>query len=462
MQDDDVDDIAETAIAVPPTHTLSVSLALHGAQVRVASGPAAGARVTVDDAALSVGSGGAVDLRIDDPKISRRHFELVPTADGLRLRDLGSRNGTWILGCRVTEGLLVGPTTIVAGSSTIEVTPAKSDIPIEVSQTTEFGEAVGTSVAMRHVFATLGKAAGSNVTVLLEGESGTGKEVLAQAVHLRSARAHKPFVVVDCASIPENLVESHLFGHQRGAFTGAVATQIGAFEQADGGTLFLDEVGDLPVSQQAKLLRVLESRTLQRVGGGGAPIRVDVRIVAATNVRLEQAVEQGRFRQDLFYRLSVVRVQVPPLRDRKEEIPVLAKRFYERFSGREGDLPPQVLAILVSHAWPGNVRELRNAVERFVALGQLTREQLVEPGVLPADASARLVSLPYHEAKRQALEAFDATYFPAVLDRAGGVVARAAELADVPRTSFHRMLSRVRGEGAGGSGGGAGGGPPGR
>ena len=234
-----------------------------------------------------------------------------------------------------------------------------------------FEDLVGTGSAMRKVFETIQKVAETDLTVLVRGESGTGKELVAQAIHHRSARAARPFVPVNCAAISRELVESELFGHEKGAFTGADARRIGRFESADGGTIFLDEIGDMPLETQAKVLRVLQERSLERVGGTRA-IPVDVRILAATHRDLEKDVREGRFREDLYFRLCVVKIEVPPLRERREDIPALAGRFLEQLAKRTPhacrSLSGEALARMAQHAWPGNVRELRNVVEQAAIL----------------------------------------------------------------------------------------------
>ncbi|HEY8038965.1 MAG TPA: sigma 54-interacting transcriptional regulator, partial [Polyangiaceae bacterium] len=272
-----------------------------------------------------------------------------------------------------------------------------------------------------------------------------GKEVLARAVHGHSARAAGPLVAVDCGAIPAGLVESELFGHERGAFTGATHARSGVFEQADGGTLFLDEIGELPIDLQPKLLRVLEMREVRPVGGRGARA-VDVRIVAATNRRLAEATGAGEFRRDLFYRLAVARVVVPPLRDRREDILPLARSFLRASTAdARAELPADLAAMLASYAWPGNVRELRNVIERWALLGVRDARALFDAaGLEPHAAPEDLSRLSYHEARRRVLERFERAYLPKVLEDAGGVVARAAEHAQVARPSFYRMLERVQ------------------
>jgi transcriptional regulator with PAS, ATPase and Fis domain len=447
MPDDGRDQDSEPT-SIRKTSDLERVVRLHGVLIEVAIKAKFSKSLRMTQPVLTVGKGDDVDLSIDDRSVSRHHLSLEIVDDGLLVRDLGSSNGTWVAGCRIYEVRIVRDTTLSLGEASITLHLEKEASGLEVSTREEFGGALGTSTGMRHVFALLQRAARTTSTVLFEGESGTGKEVLARALHLESARSRHPFVAVDCASIPENLIESELFGHERGAFTGAVQTRVGAFEEANGGTLFLDEIGELPLSQQAKLLRVLETHDIRRVGGSKA-ISIDVRIVAATNRSLVASVAKKKFRRDLFYRLSVLRIVVPPLRQRKRDIPVLAHHFLAR-TRPDANFPPELMQVFLAHSWPGNVRELRNAVERWATFGAegpelLFDENLDSPNSSRAGTFADFSSLPYHEAKRRALEAFDRDYFPKVLLRAGGIVTKAAELASVPRPSFHRMLARARG-----------------
>jgi transcriptional regulator with PAS, ATPase and Fis domain len=422
---------------------------LTGAQVEVTSGPDAGAKMRVGAAGLVVGSGIGCDLRLGDPLVSRRHLELRAEAKGVRALDRGSLNGTHFAGARVGELLLTSDASLRVGATTLAVRLLGEPLDLELSTRTRFGEAIAHSAQMRHVFEMLEHAAAGDVTVLLEGESGTGKDVLAHAVHQESARREGPFVVVDCGAIPENLVESELFGHERGAFTGAVGSRAGAFEQASGGTIFLDEIGELPVEAQPKLLRALESRSVRRVGGGAA-IRFDVRVVAATNRRLRDAVRRREFREDLFYRLAVVHVVVPPLAERKEDIAALAEMFLRRATNKpDARVPDDLLRLLASYHWPGNARELRNVIERFATFDRADPGLLFGQGVDPGAPSstmdlAVLERLPYHEAKRQLVDAFHRTVLPRVVERAGGSVPRAAELLGIPKASLYRMLQELR------------------
>lgn len=420
------------------------SLPIVAATLEVSRGPDVGMSARVEAPSFVIGSGAATDFRLTDKTVSREHVRLTLDSAGLRVRDEASRNGTWIGGARLQSAVLTTDTLLRLGETTIAVRLDASPTELPVSAKSEFGSAIGVSPAMRHVFALLERAARSNVTVLLEGESGVGKDVLAHALHAESSRAQGPFVAVDCGAIPPNLIESELFGHSKGAFTGATHAREGLIPQAHGGTLFLDEIGELPIELQPKLLRVLESREVRPVGGRGASV-VDVRIVAATNRRLLEVVASGAFRKDLFYRLAVARVVVPPLRDRPEDVLPLALAFLRATTqDPRTDLPADLAALFVAYTWPGNVRELRNVIDRYALLGLRDARGLFDGA--PGGASAPsddLSLLPLHEARRRALDTFEQAYIPRVLARAGGVVARAADLAGVARPSFYRILERL-------------------
>lgn len=307
-----------------------------------------------------------------------------------------------------------------------------------------FAGIVGQSKALRATQRLIEQVAGTESTVLLIGETGTGKEMVARAIHARSRRANRPLIRVNCGAISPNLVESELFGHERGAFTGAADRRLGRFELASGGTLFLDEVGELPLELQPKLLRVLETKEVRPLGGTSVR-KLDCRVVAATNRRLHESSQKGEFRQDLYYRLAVARVTVPPLRDRPDDVlPLATELLRVAQRDRNAVLPSDLAALLLGYRWPGNVRELRNVVERFALLGVRDAPALFDAQADEPGGAADLSSLPYHEARRVALERFERSYLPAVLARAGGVVAKAAELAEVARPSFYRMLDRIR------------------
>jgi len=423
------------------------TLRVHALVVDVVQGPDLGTRVRIDQPTFVIGTGASADLRLTDDTVSREHLRLQLTQAGVRLRDEGSTNGTWIGPLRIHDTVLAASATVVIGSTSLAITVEAAPIDLPLSKNVAFGSAIGVSASMRHLFATLELASPSDATVLIEGESGVGKELLAQGIHLRSARAAGPFVAVDCGAIPPTLIESELFGHERGAFTGAERMRVGVFEQANEGTLFLDEIGELPLELQPKLLRALESREIRRVGGRGV-VRIDARVVAATNRKLADAAAANTFRRDLYYRLAVVRAHVPPLRDRKEDVIPLALTLLRKIPGFESaEIPPPLASMLTSYAWPGNVRELRNVMERYAVLGP-NAAALFDVGVAaPESRGGDLSHLPFHEARKIALDRFERAYLPAVLERGGGVVTRAAALAQVGRGSFHRMLGRLRGGG---------------
>jgi transcriptional regulator with GAF, ATPase, and Fis domain len=393
---------------------------------------------------VSIGSHPSNDLVLDDRKASRFHCELLCDARGVRLRDLESSNGTFLQGIRIESAWLRDGDRFVVGETTLVF--RTSEARLEVPRDEGFAGLVGRSAAMQELFATLRKAASTDITVLLEGETGTGKEVAAHAIHHASARAKKPFVVLDCSAIPENLIESELFGHERGAFTGAVQTHVGAFEEANGGTLFLDEMGELPSDLQPKLLRALEDRTIRRVGGKRR-IAVDIRVIAATNRDLRREVNEGRFRADLYFRLAVLRVALPALRQRPEDFPELARHFL----AQTGATPTQMATFtsrefvdrLAQQRWPGNVRELRNYLERCVVLDATApMHSLHDDGVEETSEPVDL-DLPFQEARAYALARFEKAYLRGQMKR-HATVADAAKAADLHRVYFHRLLTRHR------------------
>jgi DNA-binding NtrC family response regulator len=315
-----------------------------------------------------------------------------------------------------------------------------------------FENLIGSGPAMQRVFATLQKVAETDLTVLVRGESGTGKELVAQALHNLSPRRGRPFVAVNCAAISRELVESELFGHEKGAFTGADARRQGRFEAADGGSILLDEIGDMAPETQAKVLRVLQERSFERVGGT-RPIDVDVRVIAATHRNLEQEVSKQRFREDLYYRLKVVTLELPPLRERPEDIPALAQRFLERVTSRLGlekrQLGDAALARLVRHRWPGNVRELANVIEQAAVLAPASVIEEADlqlggsapPSGGPAEPDA--AGLSFADAKRGAVERFERRYLLEALRRSGGNISRAAEAMGMVRQSLQQKIREL-------------------
>jgi DNA-binding NtrC family response regulator len=314
-----------------------------------------------------------------------------------------------------------------------------------------FGSIVGSGSEMTRVFETIKKVSETDLTVLIRGESGTGKELVAQALHYRSSRRDRPFIAVNCAAISKELVESELFGHEKGAFTGADARRMGRFEAAQGGTIFLDEIGDMPLETQAKVLRVLQERQLERVGGH-TPVSIDVRVVAATHRDLEGEVEQGRFREDLYYRLKVVEVELPPLRERLQDLPALADRFLEQLATRlsrpKACLSAEALSKLAAHHWPGNVRELRNVIEQAAVLASGVEIQAAELSLggrrarsvkaVPLDTSQT-----FADAKKQAIDEFERSYLIKALEQHDGNISRTAEAIGMVRQSLQQKLREL-------------------
>ena len=312
-----------------------------------------------------------------------------------------------------------------------------------------FASLIGAGPAMRAVFNQIQKVAETDLTVLVRGESGSGKELVAQAIHQHSPRSERPFVAVNCAAISRELVESELFGHEKGAFTGASARRIGRFEAASGGTIFLDEIGDMPLETQAKVLRVLEERSFERVGGN-RPIVADVRVVAATHRDLEAEVARGRYREDLYYRLKVVEIVVPPLRERLEDVPALVTRFLERIASQLGRdtrrISAPAMARLAAHAWPGNVRELRHVIEQAAVLasGDVIDEPDLRLGAPSVSVDARGVDIAsFSEAKRRAVEDFERRFLTAALERHGGNISQTADAIGMVRQSLQQKMKEL-------------------
>jgi DNA-binding NtrC family response regulator len=424
-------------------------LMVQRASLEVVRGPDKGSSVELEGSPVRVGSDPTCELPLHDPAVSARHLSVEPTATGFLLRDLGSTNGSFVDGYRVQGIYLPRSAQIDLGQTRIRFATSKEELEIPLSKRTRFGELLGHSTAMRQIFAILERVAESECTVLIEGESGTGKELAARALHSGSARSGAAFVAVDCGALPQSLIESELFGHARGAFTGAVAARAGLFEEADGGSLFLDEIGELPLDLQPKLLRLLETRSVRRLGETQTR-PVDVRLIAATNRNLQREVAEQRFREDLFFRLGVIRVRMPSLRERREEIPRLCAHFMTQL-GRDPSqgLPDaSVMAMLGEYHWPGNVRELRNVVERLVLLPGMQPsfyvDGLGESPASPAGVAADPVDLDhgFHEGKRICTERFEREYLARQLARCKGNISELARVAGLSRQSCHRLLAR--------------------
>jgi transcriptional regulator with PAS, ATPase and Fis domain len=418
-------------------------LRIPSVELVVIDGPSRGKTKLLRGGAARIGSAEGNDLRVEDPTVSRVHCEVRAREGGVTVRDRDSTNGTFVEGVRLVEGVVPAGAILRIGASAVRVDVGEKPDFLEISERDRFGELVGASLEMRRVYAVAERVARGDSTVLLLGETGTGKDVAARSIHAASSRKQGPFVPVDCGAIPEHLFESELFGHVRGAFSGAVSDRRGVIEEASTGTLFLDEIGELPLAMQAKLLRALETRQVRRVGAN-TERPVDIRLIAATNRSLAQAVNQGAFREDLYYRLAVVEIAIPPLRARREDIALLARHFYAQ-AGKQGDLPEEFLAKLERQSFPGNVRELKNAVERAVSLGILdTTTAAAIPRITgaPAEALVRL-NLPLKEARLACMEGFEQVYVQAMLEATGGNVTHAAERAGVSRRFLQRLIARL-------------------
>lgn len=392
---------------------------------------------------LVVGSATSAALVISDKRVSRLHAELELDDQGVWVRDLNSSNGTWLGQARIERVCLTEDTELRFGPVKGRVEFDASLAPVPLWPSDHLGPLLGGSEAMREFFMQLSAAAPTDSTVLLTGETGTGKDLAAHQVHALSRRASGPFVVVDCGSIPEGLLDSELFGHVRGAFTGAASDKAGAIEEADGGTVFLDEIGELPLAVQPRLLRVIESRTVRRVGQHQHR-PVDVRFVAATHRDLPGMVSQGAFREDLYFRLAVLPVTLPPLRARPGDIPLLLRAL---LAGRPGP-DAQVLEELCARVWPGNVRELRTFVERWVGLGSeqalalLRGTSLAEVRRPQGEAPTVDVTVPFKDLREQWVSHLERSYFSALFARDGREVSRAAATSGLDRTYVHKLIRK--------------------
>ncbi len=414
----------------------------HRFALRVIEGPDKGREhVSSSASELAVGTAESNTLVLTDPTVSRHHFVLQVGPDGVLLRDLDSTNGTQVSGLRVGSAYLKSGVTIGVGITKLRYDELAEQLQEPISEDDHFGRALGRSLAMRRLFSLLPRIAATDTTVFIEGETGTGKGVLAEAIHTTSARAEGPFVVVDCGSIPPSLIESELFGHEKGAFTGATSMRVGAFEAAAGGTVFLDELGELPIEMQPKLLRALEERTVRRVGSVSS-LDLDVRVIAATNRNLRQAVNRGTFRADLYFRLNIVRIEVPPLRERRDDIPLLVESFYQLFTGTADAAPAELVQRLTSQDWPGNVRELRNSVERAVLMQDTELWQ-----EMTSDSSERASyqfddALTFRAAKERVISQWEHWFVAELIGRHGGNTSRAARAVKMDRTHLRELMHK--------------------
>lgn len=399
---------------------------------------------------LVIGTSPSCDLSVTDSQVSRRHCELRLTSQGILLRDLESKNGTLLGPVPIVEAYLPPAVPVTLGGSELMVEAIGEPNRIPLSPEPKFGDVIGQSVQMRMLFAMLARVAPTEQTILLHGESGTGKDILARAIHSHSPRKNGAFMVFDCGATTPSLIESELFGHVRGAFSGAASTHVGILEEANGGTVFLDEIGELPLDLQPKLLRALESRQIRKVGASEWK-SFDARIVAATHRNLRRMVAEGSFREDLYYRLAVMEMDVPSLRERKQDIPALVERFLSLQDPPRAlhDLPPHALSLLMAHDWPGNVRELRNVVARLIVFPELAEQILSSAKKGMGTAAERdgrdigaLLSLPLTEARNMVVDQFERQYISEKLKQYDGHVSRAAEAMQVSRQHVHRLIER--------------------
>jgi DNA-binding NtrC family response regulator len=422
-----------------------------------------------------IGAADDADLRIEDPTVSSEHAKVSRVDGGALVVDLGSTNGTFYEKSRVREVVVPFGAMLAVGKAQVKVVPQENAVRTPPSKTANFGALVGEDRRMREMFSLLADVAPTDATVVIEGETGTGKELVAKALHDHSPRAKQPFVVFDCSAVPHDLVESALFGHMKGSFTGATNTRQGAFRRAHHGTIFLDEIGELPLDLQPKLLRAIESRTVQMVGGDDYE-RVDVRVIAATNRNLKQEVRQGSFREDLYYRLAVVRIVLPPLRDRAADLEPLVRHFLQTAGQGDLELDPRGFEKMREYAWPGNVRELKNVVERGRSLfrgpgaldfgeylpggrfggehvgDEITRPRTlvnddapdVDPDVMSAVAAAltRDGERSFKDAKNLLVEAFERAYLTSLIGEHKGNISRAASSASMDRKHLRELLKK--------------------
>lgn len=405
--------------------------------LRVLAGDDKDKKFEVSEEKTVIGTHPSASIILKDPTVSRFHCEIRCDDQGIVVRDLGSRNQTLVNDVPVIHAFLPQGCTLTLGRTSLRFESSDERVTVPVFANDRFGNMVGRSKVMRLAFGLLDKAAKSDATVLLQGETGVGKDIAAESIHENSSRKDKPFVVVDCSAVASNLLESELFGHEKGSFTGAHAQRQGAFEAAHGGTLFLDEIGELSTDLQPKFLRALEQRQIRRVGGTDA-MNVDVRVIAATNRQLREEVNGGRFRADLFFRLAVLEVYLPALREHKEDIPLLVDVLLKSLNSEQGTAAialrsPEMREQLQRHAWPGNVRELRNYVERFVALNYAAPFQSVENAKGTTDDK-----LPF----RLARERWEHHYLKQLMEKHQDNVSAAARAAGLTRVYLHRLLTQ--------------------
>jgi DNA-binding NtrC family response regulator len=430
-------------------------------RITVTTGPEAGKILETEKDVIRIGSVPDNDIVIKDPAVSRNHLEVHKRNGEYVIVDNNSTNGTFVGALRVKEATIRHRGEIQIGDSSLLFEPIDTEIAVEPSGAERCDDLVGRAVSMREIYTVIERVAPTELTILVTGETGTGKELVARALHKKSRRKNGPFVTLDCSALPPTLIESALFGHEKGAFTGADQAYAGVFERADGGTLFLDELGELPVELQPKLLRALERGEIQRLRGDKT-IRVDVRVIGATNRDLHQMVQDGLFRGDLYYRLAVIRIELPALRQRREDLPLIVDEFFRRYgeelkeTGARADrVGSGALAALESYGFPGNIRELMNILRRAAVFAS---GEEITVGDLPAEISGTKqaparrspsnavllpdASVPFKDAKAKVLDAFERQYLQDLLVRHKQNISKAAREAGIDRRHLYRLLDK--------------------
>ncbi|MFW6369364.1 MAG: sigma 54-interacting transcriptional regulator [Myxococcota bacterium] len=438
---------ARTQTMIVETRT---TLRVRRVRLCAVSGPDQGRELVTERERIRIGSHPTCDLVLNDRTVSRQHAEIQFTDKGYLVVDLESTNGTFLEGRRIERAYLAPGAALKVGGTVISFNAVDEEIAVEADREGRLGEMIGRSVRMRQIFGLIKKIAPMDVTVMITGETGTGKELVARALHDLSARRKGPFVVLDCGAIPANLIESELFGHEKGAFTGADRSRPGAFERANGGTIFLDELGELSLELQPRLLRALENREVRRVGSNSVR-EVDVRVVAATNRDLQREIQAGNFREDLFFRLSVINIALPALRERREDIPPIVRRLLEDSTPATSSVKrftEEAMSLLMTYDWPGNVRELVNVVQHVLTFAdedllgasdlpsRFHEEQGGERGLMVDD------NLSFKEAKEHLLEAFEREYIANVLRQCDGNISEAARRSGLHRKSIERLAKK--------------------
>ncbi|OGQ87010.1 MAG: hypothetical protein A2289_08000 [Deltaproteobacteria bacterium RIFOXYA12_FULL_58_15] len=410
-----------------------------GCVIRITEGHDAGREECLRKGSLIIGKSSDCGMQLSDTTVSGHHLSIEVVPEGLLVIDLGSKNGTFYLETRLERAVLQHGAALRLGRTRLLLASIQPLAGTDYSTRMEYGSIVGSAPSMRRLYAMLERIEGLDYTTLLLGETGVGKEHIAREIHAHSQRSNGPFEICDCASLAPSLIESELFGHERGAFTGAHRDYRGVFERANGGTLFLDEIGELPMDLQPRLLRVLEAHTVRRVGSGETRT-VDVRVLAATHRDLTADVHAGKFRQDLFFRLNLVALQIPPLRERREDIPNLIQRFLDDLGQSNWVVSPSTLELFTSgYDWPGNVRELKHAVARVQALGTLPDD------LAPSDTEvAKNIGVvgTFREAKVHIINAFERDYLAAKLASCDNNISQAARDSGMERNQFKRLLRK--------------------